>query len=148
MQMTRAEAEKYRDEITQKYWNRTISYKKFSELWDAVELLPYDLSAFPQLKPDTVEWINKMFLKDFETSRNGNQMLRGFTRCEPIEVACLNLHYGDYADAISFFAYNDEEMLIYTFTEGDTTLQIFNDKEKYEAEKRDMYNFYKAERSA
>ena len=108
MQMTRAEAEQYREEITQKYWNRIVSYKKFSELWDEVELLPYDLSAFSQLKADTVEWI----------------------------------------DAISFYAYNDEEMLIYTFTEGDTTLQLFNDREKYEAEKQDMYNFYKAERSA
>ena len=148
MKMNRAEAEKYKDELVNKYWNKTISYKKYCELWDAIELKPYDLTPFPQLTEDTVEWINKMFQKDFETDRNGNQMLRGFTRCEGIEVACLNLHYGDYADAISFYAYNDEEMLIYTFTEGDTTLHIFNDKEKYEAEKESMYNWYKQERSA
>ena len=148
MQMTREEAKKYKEELAEKYYKRAISYKKFNELWDAIELTPLDLSAFPSLTENTITWINKLFENPPETSRRGNYMLRSFTRCESAEMKILGLTYGDYVDAISFYAYNDEEMLLYTFTEGDTTLQIFNDKAKYETEKEDTYNRYKAERSA
>ena len=35
----------------------------------------------------------------------------------------------------SGFGFNDEEMLIYTWCEGDTTLAIFNDRETYQKER-------------
>lgn len=148
MQMTREEAKKYKEELAEKYYKRAISYKKFNELWDAIELTPLDLSAFPSLTENTITWINKLFENPPETSCRGNYMLRSFTRCEGAEMKVFGLKYGDYADAISFYAYNDEEMLLYTFTEGDTTLELFPTREAYEKEKEHTRNWYKEERSA
>ena len=73
-------------------------------------------------------------------------MLRGFTRCEGAEMNKLGLSYGDGGDALSFYAYNDPEMLVYTYCEGDTTLKIFNDKAEYETEKAENSNWYLNER--
>ena len=148
MQITREDAEKYYDELVNKYYKGEISWNKYKELWDDVELLPYDLYKFTQLKGDTIVWINKLFQKAPETNRRGNFMLRGFTRCEGTEMNLLGLTYGDYADAISFYAYNDEEMLVYEYTEGDTTLVICSDKESYENEKQFTHDWYKEARCA
>lgn len=148
MQMAREEAKKYKDELVDRYYKKKISWDEYNKLWDEIKLLPYDLSMFPQLKEKTITWINTLFQEPPETNRRGNYMLRGFTRYEGNEMAWLGLSYGDYADAISFYAYNDEEMLVYEFTEGDTTLQIFNDVVAYEKEKESMRLWYREERSA
>lgn len=146
MQMTREKATQYKDELVDLYYRRIISWDEYNKRWDDIELLPYDLSAFPQLKETTITWINKLFEKAPELSKRGNFMLRGFTRCEGAEVRVFHLTYGDYADAIAFYAYNDEEMMIYEFTEGDVTLQLFSDRESYEKEKQATYEWYKEER--
>jgi len=148
MKMTREQAEDYRNELVDKYYKREISWEKYNEEYDKVELLPYDLSAFPILKSETIDWINKLFLKPAETSKRGNFMLRGFTRVEGAEMRVLGLKYGDYADAYSFYAYNDEELIMYEYTEGDTTLQLFPNKESYEKEKQATHDWYKEERCA
>lgn len=146
MQMTRKEAEAYRQELANKCYRGIISWDKYTELWDEIELVPYDLSAFPTLKENTIKWINKLFDKEPERSKRGNFMLRGFTRVEGAEMKVLGLSYGDYSSAYSFYAYNDEEMLLYDFCEGDTTLQLFPTREDYEAEKEATRKWYEEER--
>lgn len=148
IQMSREEYDKYKDELYRKYWARSISHKKMNEELDKIELLPYDLANFTALKPQTVKWINSLFEKAPETSQRGNFMIRGFTRSERSEVQVLNLSYGDYTRDLSFYAYNDQEQMLYTFTEGDTTLELFPTKEAYEKEKEYTRNWYKEERGA
>jgi len=110
---------------------------------DAVEILPFDLRRF-NLDPETEKWINILF-KEETTDHNGNYMLRGFTRHEMEEVNHLNAHYGDYANAYSFYAYNDKERLIYTYCEGDTTLALFETEEVYSKAKAETQQWYKEE---
>jgi len=148
MKMTREDAKKYKDEITNLYWQGKISIKEFDKRWDEIELIPYDLSAFPLVNEETAKWINILFQEPSETDKNGNYMLRGFTRFLKIEMQKLGLSYGDYADGLSFYAYNDTEMLLYSYCEGDTTLKIFNDKETYEKEKEADRQWFEKERCA
>lgn len=148
MRLSRDVAEMYRKELVDRYYKKDITWKQYSELWDAIELEPYDLSAFPTLSETSKEWINKIFDKAPEINKRGNFMLRGFTRAEGAVMYVLNLTYGDYADAISFYAYNDKEMIMFEFTEGDINLQLFSDRESYEKEKATTNEWYKEERCA
>ena len=146
MKLSREDAKKYKDELTEKYYKKEISVKEFSRLWDEIELLPYDLSAFPLVSEETAKWINILFQDISETDKNGNYMLRGFTRNPDMEMQKLDLSYGDYADGLSFYAYNDLEMLLYSYCEGDTTLKIFSDKETYEREKEADRQWFEEQR--
>ena len=47
----------------------------------------------------------------------------------------LHCNYAPYGFYYSGFGFNDEEMLIYTWCEGDTTLTLFNDRETYQKER-------------
>lgn len=148
MQMAREDANKYKDEITNLYWTGKISIKEFDKRWDEIELEPYDLSAFPTLSETTKEWINKIFDDVPTTNKRGNFIIFGFTRAERAIMQVLNLTYGEYADAISFYAYNDEEMIMFEYTEGDINIQLFLDRDSYEKEKKYTENWYKEERCA
>ena len=147
MKINRKEAEQYRKQLADDYYNKKISWQKYNELWDSIELEPYDLSEFSQLKDRTVNWINRLFENAPANVREGYFKVRGFTRCESAEMQLLNLNYGDYADGLSFYAYNDKEHLIYEFTEGDTVLQIFADEDSYNTVKEATREWYKNERS-
>ena len=48
-------------------------------------------------------------------------------------------------DGYSAYAYSDEQMAIFTYTEGDIYLTLFTDKTKYEAEKERTIKFYEEE---
>ena len=121
----------------------SFSWKDYKEL--EIEFIPLDLSAFPQLKTETATWIDKLFSEE-TTNRNGDYMLRGFTRMEAKEMELLDLHYGDYSDCLNFWAYNDFEYLLYTFCEGDTTLTIYPDKETYSEGKAETLRWYREEK--
>ena len=45
----------------------------------------------------------------------------------------------------SSYAYSDEQMAVFTYTEGDIYLILFTDKVKYEAEKERTIKFYEEE---
>jgi len=108
-------------------------YKK-----EDIEIIPLDLSAYPQVKEDTAKYINAVFDGE-DTDKNGNYMLRGFIY-DSLEKwyrdkENLKLNYAPYGFYYSGFGFNDEEMLIYTWCEGDTTLTLFNDRETYQKER-------------
>lgn len=143
MNMTKNEFKKYMKECASKlYTENGYTMEKYNADLDAVTILPLNLDKFSALTDKTKEWINKLFDEE-DTDSNGNYMLRGFTRREGAEVNILNCNYGDYANAYSFFAYNNTEYLIYTYCEGDTTLTIYPDKETYEKGYKKTHDWYK-----
>ena len=46
-------------------------------------------------------------------------------------------------DSYSSYAFSDEQMAVFTYTEGDIYLTLFTEKEKYEKEKERTIKFYK-----
>lgn len=146
MEMTKNQYQEYVKELAGRYWNESdYTWEQFNADCDAVKILPFDLSVYSQLSEERQKWINALFNEE-DTDRNGNYMLRGFTRNEWQEMQKLELSYGDYSrDGLSFWAYNKADRLIYTYCEGDTTLKIFADDESYQKEYSETLNWYKAE---
>lgn len=147
MKMTKNEYKKFLEANASRLYNdSSYSMQDYTRDADNVEIIPVDLSEFPQISPKTKELINILFDEE-DHDRKNNYMLRGFTHHPDAEKAKLNLIYGVYADCYSFYAYNDTEMIIYTYCEGDTTLTLFNDPVKYEAEKADCEKWWREEKA-
>ena len=142
--MTRKEAKTFLADQANRYWTGEISWSDYKAI--EIKYTPLDLTAYPSITSETEKWINILFNEESE-DRKGRYMLRGFTRIEAREMEVLHLHYGDYSRCLSFWAYNDDEFLIYTFCEGDTTLQMFPTREEYEAEKERTLTWYREEAS-
>lgn len=111
---------------------------------DEFEILPLDLSAYSLT--ETTRRIADANFSEETTNRNGEYMLSGHW-------------YGDLSyqfakkckfdlvqvSGYSSYAYSDEQMAIFTYTEGDIYLTLFTDREKYEKEKAETENFYRKE---
>lgn len=139
--MTKNEYQKYMRECASKlYTVPGYTMDDYHRELDAVEILPLDLKRF-NLDPETEKWINILFTHEDE-DRNGNYMLLGFTQNDGIEIAKLDLLYGDYANAYSYYAYNDKEMLLFTYCEGDTTLTLFETTKAYAKAKQESQKWY------
>ena len=143
--MTRNEYQEYMKKCASKLYDGSgYTMKDYNRDCDSVEIIPLDLSKYPQLSENTIKWANMLFTEE-DTDRNGNYMLRGFTHHEYAEAKALGCSIGDYGNGYSLWAYNDKEYLIYTYCEGDTTLTILSDKETYDKEYKRTYNWYKEE---
>ena len=143
--MTRNEYHKYLQKCVSRAYDPHDSYS-FEDYWkEDIEIIPLDLSAYPQIKEDTAKYINVAFDKE-DTDKNGNYMLRGFIgdslKKWNSEKEKLNLNYAPYGFYYSGFGFNDEEMLIYTWCEGDTTLTLFNDRETYQKEREEIEKWF------
>lgn len=105
------------------------------------EIADLDLSAYP-LNEDTKRIANVNFTKETE-DRNGNYMLSGHWMsdlCYQFAKKCkFDLVQ---VDGYSSYAYSDEQMAVFTYTEGDIYLTLFTDKAKYETEKASTIKFY------
>lgn len=106
-----------------------------------VKFEPIDFTPYGSIRETTREMIEKLFFEE-DTDRNGNYMLRGHTYHEIAEKEALNMNYGDGGNGYSWWAYNDSEMMIYTYCEGDTTLTLCTTKDIYEREKERSREFY------
>ena len=129
---TRNEKNEILKKVIDDYYAGKASWNKYHEL--EFDIIPLDFSAFPQIKPNTAKYIDSHFDRE-DMDKNGNYMLRGFIG-DSLEMWCrdkekLNLNYTPYGFYYSGFGFNDEEMLIYTWCEGDTTVALFSDREKY-----------------
>ena len=138
--MTRNEYHEYLQKCVSRVWDQNDSYSMADYIQEdeKVEIIPLDLSAYPQIKEDTAKYIDVIFDKE-DTDKNGNYMLRGFIG-DSLKRWCrdkekLHCNYAPYGFYYSGFGFNDEEMLIYTWCEGDTTLTLFNDRETYQKER-------------
>lgn len=142
MRMTRNAFKEYMRQNASRLYNEpNYTMAKYNANCDAVEIIPLDLSGYPQITKETAKYINSLFDEE-DYDRNGNYMLRGFTRCEYAEMEAMNLEQSGHTNGYSFCAYNDPEMLIYTYCEGDTTLKPFADRESYEKEKTETLAWY------
>ena len=111
---------------------------------DEYEILPLDLSAY-SLSETTKRIADKNFSEE-TTNRNGEYMLSGhwykdlsyqFAKKCKFDLVQVN--------GYSSYAYSDEQMAVFTYTEGDIYLTLFTDREKYEKEKADTIKFYEEE---
>lgn len=111
---------------------------------DEYEILPLDLSAYP-LNETTKRIANVNFTEE-TTNRNGDYMLTGhwwgdlsyqFAKKCKFDIVQVN--------GYSSYAYSDEQMAIFTYTEGDIYLTLFIDRERYENEKERTIKFYEEE---
>lgn len=141
--MSRNEAKSFLREKANEYSLGRLSWDEFKAI--EIEYTPLDLSAFP-VKTETAEWINNLFDEETE-DKHGNYMLRGFTYQSVFEKEKLGCTYGDAGcDCLNYYAFNDAEMLLFTFCEGDTTLTLFTDPQKYQEEKAKTEKWYREER--
>lgn len=138
LRMTRNEYHKYLQKCVSRVYDSNDSYTFEDYNKEDIEIIPLDLSAFPQIKEDTAKYINAVFDKE-DIDKNGNYMLRGFIgdslKRWHQDKEMLHFNYAPYGFYYSGFGFNDDEMLIYTWCEGDTTLTLFNDKVTYQKER-------------
>ncbi|KAI4438916.1 hypothetical protein FMM80_00595 [Schaedlerella arabinosiphila] len=138
LRMTRNDYHKYLQKCVLRAYDPNDEYTFSDYAKEDIEIIPLDLSAYPQIKEDTAKYINAVFDKE-DTDKNGNYMLSGFIG-DSLEKwyrdkEKLHCNYAPYGFYYSGFGFNDEEMLIYTWCEGDTTLTLFNDRETYQKER-------------
>ena len=141
--MKRNDVKEFLREQVDRCYNGEISWDDYFAI--EIEYEPLNLENYPAIKPETAKWINILFNEE-TADRKGNYMLRGFTHYEGKEIDFLHLSYGDYSGGLNFWAYNDEEMLLYTFCEGDTTLTLFNNPKFYKGNKAEMLRWYEKRR--
>ncbi len=140
---TRNEMHEILEKAANDYYTGKITLSEYREL--KFDIIPFDFSAFPQVKTDTAKYINSYFGEE-DTDKKGNCMFRGFigdnldTWYRDKEK--LSLNYAPYGFYYSGFGFNDAEMLIYTWCEGDTTLTMFNDREKYLKERAETEKWF------
>lgn len=116
-----------------------MTWKEYCNMEIEFELI--DFSLYPAITKETQKWIEKLFDDEY-TDRSGNMLLRGHTYHEYQEKQKLNCDMGDGGNGYSWWAYNDTEMFIYTYCEGDTTLTLYTTREIYESEKERSRVFY------
>lgn len=111
---------------------------------DEYEIIPLDLSAY-SLSETTKRIVDINFTEE-TINRNGEYMLSGHwwnDLCYQFAEKCkFDLVH---VDGYSAYAFSDEQMAVFTYTEGDIYLTPFTDREKYEKEKADTIKFYKEE---
>jgi hypothetical protein len=111
---------------------------------DEYEIIPLDLSSY-SLNEITRKIVDIQFTEE-TTNRNGEYMLHGNWFCDKsyqFALQCgFKLHQ---VDGYSSYAYSDEQMAVFTYTEGDIYITPFVDREKYEKEKERTIKFYKEE---
>ena len=111
---------------------------------DEYEIIPLDLSEY-QLNEDTVRIADKNFTEE-TTDRNGNYMLTGHWWSDLSYAFAKKCKFDlVQVDGYSSYAYSDEQMAVFTYTEGDIYLTLFTDREKYETEKARTIKFYEEE---
>lgn len=111
---------------------------------DEYEIIPLDLSVY-HVNETTTRIANANFSEE-TTNRNGEYMLAGhwwrdlsYQFAEKCKFDLVQV------DGYSSYAYSDEQMAVFTYTEGDICLTLFTDKAKYEAEKSSTIKFYEEE---
>jgi hypothetical protein len=109
---------------------------------DEYEILPLDLSKY-HLNEVTQRIVNANFMEETE-NRNGDYMLSGHWWSDlSYEFAHKCGFDLTQVNGYSAYGYSDEQMAVFTYTEGDIYLTPFTDKAKYEEEKAATIKFYK-----
>ena len=108
------------------------------------EIADLDLSAY-KLSETTARIANANFMEETE-NRNGEYMLCGHWMSDLSYAFAKKCKFDlVQVDGYSSYAYSDEQMAVFTYTEGDIYLTLFTDREKYETEKARTIKFYEEE---
>lgn len=108
---------------------------------DEYEILPLNLSEY-HLNEDTVRIANANFMEE-TTDKDGYYMLSGHWLSDLSYQFAKKCKFDlVQVDGYSAYAYSDEQMAIFTYTEGDIYLTPFSIKEKYEEKKAEIIQFY------
>ena len=108
------------------------------------EIADLDLSAY-KLSETTARIANANFMEETE-NRNGEYMLSGHWMSDLSYAFAKKCKFDlVQVDGYSSYAYSDEQMSVFTYTEGDIYLTLFTDREKYETEKARTIKFYEEE---
>ena len=108
------------------------------------EIADLDLSAY-KLSETTARIANANFMEETE-NRNGEYMLSGHWMSDLSYAFAKKCKFDlVQVDGYSSYAYSDEQMAVFTYTEGDIYLTLFTDREKYETEKARTIKFYEEE---
>ena len=108
------------------------------------EIADLDLSAY-KLSETTARIANANFMEETE-NRNGEYMLSGHWMSDLSYAFAKKCKFDlVQVDGYSSYAYSDEQMAVFTYTEGDIFLTLFTDREKYETEKARTIKFYEEE---
>ena len=108
------------------------------------EIADLDLSAY-KLSETTARIANTNFMEETE-NRNGEYMLSGHWMSDLSYAFAKKCKFDlVQVDGYSSYAYSDEQMAVFTYTEGDIYLTLFTDREKYETEKARTIKFYEEE---
>lgn len=111
---------------------------------DEMQIAPLDLSTY-NLSEDTKRIADINFSEE-TTNRNGDYMLTGHWMSDLSYQFAKKCKFDlVQVDGYSSYAYSDEQMAVFTYTEGDIYLTPFTDKAKYEAEKERTIKFYEEE---
>lgn len=123
------------------YWNWIREDVSRTRLGHEIEIIPLDLERFSTITLGNKNRIDKWFHEE-TTSKRGNYMLRGRATQPYAEASALGLEIGAGGNGYSWWAYSDVQRLIYTYCEGDTTLNLFEDVESYLESKVETHKFY------
>ena len=132
-----------------KYIPRNECYKMIRETGripdeKEYEIADLDLSAY-KLSETTARIANANFMEETE-NRNGEYMLSGHWMSDLSYAFAKKCKFDlVQVDGYSSYAYSDEQMAVFTYTEGDIYLTLFTDREKYETEKARTIKFYEEE---
>lgn len=137
--ISRKDYKSFLNDCVDKCYKGIMTWAEYRDM--EITFQPIDFTAYPAITTETQTWIEKLF-DDEDTDRNGNMLLRGHTYHEYQEKQKLNCDMGDGGNGYSWWAYNDTEMIIYTYCEGDTTLTLYPTREIYESEKASTQQFY------
>ena len=108
------------------------------------EIADLDLSAY-KLSETTARIANANFMEETE-NRNGEYMLSGHWMSDLSYAFAKKCKFDlVQVNGYSSYAYSDEQMAVFTYTEGDIYLTLFTDREKYETEKARTIKFYEEE---
>ena len=111
---------------------------------DEYEIIPLDLSAYSL--NETTKRIADVNFTEETTNRNGDYMLKGlWLRDLSYQFSKKCGFILTQVDGYSSYAYSDEQMAVFTYTEGDIYLIPFTDRDKYEKEKASTIKFYEEE---
>jgi len=125
------------------YWNwiREDVSRITSGEADEIEIIPLDLERFTKIKPENKTRIDKWFNEEAE-SEEGEYLLFSRSYHPYDEIALLGMEMGEGNNGYSWWAYDDEQMMIYTYCEGDTSIKLFESEERYLNKKIETEEWY------
>lgn len=115
--------------------------RKFNML-NEYDIKPLDFTAYPKLSETTRKIVDANFLKE-TTDKHGDYLLTGHwfdnLSYEFAEKCGMELTI---VDTYSAYAFSDDQLAIFSYTEGDIFFSPYKDKKTYEKRKKEQIRYY------